>query len=98
QSTYDVLLMPTLADAPPEIGHLDPTAPYQQIIDRLIDWVAFTPLQNATGEPAISLPMAQSASGLPVGMMFTAGVGEEARLLELAFELEEAQPWARIRG
>jgi amidase len=96
QSTYDVLLMPTLADVPPQIGHLDPTAPYQQIIDRLVDWVAFTPLQNATGEPAISLPMAQSASSLPVGMMFTAGVGEEARLLELAFELEEAQPWARI--
>lgn len=98
QSTYDVLLMPTLADTPPEIGHLDPTASYQQVIDRLVDWVAFTPLQNATGEPAISLPVAQSASGLPVGMMFTAGVGEEARLLELAFELEEAQPWARIRG
>lgn len=96
QASYDVLLMPTLADAPPTIGHLDPTAPYQQIIDRLIDWVAFTPLQNVTGEPAISLPMAQSASGLPVGMMFAAGMGEEARLLELAFELEQAQPWARI--
>ena len=95
-ATYDVVLMPTLAEAPPLIGHLDPTTPYQQIIDRLIDWVAFTPLQNATGEPAISVPAAQSASGLPVGMMFSAGVGEEARLLELAFELEEAQPWKRI--
>ena len=93
---YDVVLMPTLAEAPPLIGHLDPTTPYQQIIDRLIDWVAFTPLQNATGEPAISVPAAQSASGLPVGMMFSAGVGEEARLLELAFEIEEAQPWKRI--
>lgn len=96
-ATYDVLLMPTLADTTPEIGHLDPTAPYQQIIDRLIDWVAFTPLHNATGEPAISLPVAQSASGLPVGMMFAAGIGEEARLLELAFEIEEARPWARIQ-
>jgi amidase len=98
QATYDVLLMPTLADVPPEIGHLDPTAPYQQIIDRLVDWVAFTPLQNVTGEPAISLPLAQSDSGLPVGMMFAAGVGEEARLLELAFELEQAQPWQRIQS
>lgn len=95
-ATHDVLLTPTLADAPPRIGYLDPTAPYHQIIDRLVDWVAFTPLQNATGEPAISLPLAHSASGLPVGMMFAAGVGDEARLLELAFELEEAQPWARI--
>lgn len=96
-STHDVLLTPTLADPPPRIGHLDPTAPYHQIIDRLVDWVAFTPLQNATGEPAISLPLARSASNLPVGMMFAAGIGDEALLLELAFELEEAQPWARIQ-
>jgi amidase len=96
--TYEVVLMPTLADVTPPIGHLDPTADYQQIIDRLIDWVSFTPLQNATGEPAISLPLAESASGLPVGMMFSAPVGHEARLLELAYELEEARPWARIQS
>ena len=95
-STYDVLLTPTLADVTPRIGHLDPTADYQQIIDRLIDWVAFTPLQNATGEPAISLPLAQSTSGLPVGMMLAARRGEDACLLHLAFELEEAQPWPTI--
>ncbi|GBE66453.1 putative amidase AmiC [Mycobacterium sp. MFM001] len=94
--TYDAVLTPTVADPPPLIGHLDPTADYQQIIDRLIDWVAFTPLQNVTGEPAISLPLAQSAGGLPVGMMFSADLGQEARLLELSYELEEARPWARI--
>lgn len=97
-STYDVLLTPTMADVTPRIGHLDPTADYQQIIDRLVEWVAFTPLQNATGEPAISLPLAESASGLPVGMMFSAALGQDARLLELAYELEEARPWARIQG
>jgi amidase len=95
---YDVVLMPTLADETPRIGHLDPTADYQQIIDRLIEWVAYTPLQNATGEPAISLPLAESASGLPVGMMFATQIGHEARLLELAYELEEARPWARIQS
>ncbi|WP_041788669.1 amidase [Mycolicibacterium gilvum] len=94
--TYDALLTPTLAETTPPIGHLDPTAPYEQIIDRLIEWVAFTPLQNATGEPAISLPLAQSATGLPIGLMFAAPVGHEARLLELAFELEAAQPWPRL--
>lgn len=94
--TYDVVLTPTLADVTPRIGHLDPSNDYQQIIDRLIEWVAFTPLQNATGEPAISLPLAESASGLPVGMMFAAPVGQEARLLHLAYELEQARPWRRI--
>ena len=94
--TYDVVLTPTLADEPPRIGYLDPTADYEQIIDRLQDWVAFTPLQNVTGEPAISLPLGTSAAGLPVGMMFSAALGQEARLLELAYELEDARPWARI--
>ena len=97
-NTYDVLMMPTLAEVTPRIGHLDPMADYQQIIDRLIEWVAFTPLQNATGEPAISLPLAESASGLPIGMMFAAPLGQEARLLELAYELEEARPWPRIQS
>ncbi len=95
-TTYDAVLMPTLADETPPIGHLDPMAPYEQIMERLLDWVAFTPLQNATGDPAISLPLAESASGMPVGMMFSTVRGQEARLLELAYELEEARPWARI--
>lgn len=97
-ASYDVLLTPTLAEVTPPIGHLDPTAPYQQIIDRLVDWVAFTPLQNATGDPAISLPLGRSAQGLPVGMMFSAPQGQERLLLELAYEIEEAQPFPRIQA
>jgi amidase len=96
-STYDALLSPTVAKETPQIGYLAPTD-YQQVIDRLIDWVAFTPLQNVSGDPAISLPLAQSADGMPVGMMLSADVGQEALLLELAFELEEARPWARIQA
>jgi amidase len=96
-ATYDAVLMPTLADETPPVGYLAPTD-YQQVIDRLIDWVAFTPLQNVTGEPAISLPLGQSAAGMPVGMMLSADVGAEALLLELAYELEEARPWARIQA
>lgn len=95
---YDAVLNPTLAEATPRIGHLDPSADYQQIMDRLIAWVGFTPLQNATGDPAISLPLAQAANGLPVGMMFATTVGHEARLLELAYELEEAVPFASLRA
>jgi amidase len=94
---FDVILTPTLAEQPPLIGYLDPTADFEQIITRLIDWVAFTPLHNITGDPAISLPLAQSADGLPIGMMFSAAAGEEGMLLELAYELEAAQPFRRIQ-
>ena len=96
-ATYDAVLTPTVADETPRVGYLAPTD-YQQVIDRLISWVAFTPLQNVTGEPAISLPLAQSADGMPVGMMLAADMGQEALLLELAYELEEARPWARIQA
>ena len=95
--TYDALLTPTVADPTPQVGYLAPVD-FQEVLDRLSDWVSFTPLQNVTGEPAISLPLAQSADGLPVGMMLSADVGHEARLLELAYELEEARPWAKIHA
>ncbi|OBF36820.1 amidase [Mycobacterium sp. ACS1612] len=95
---FDVVLMPTLAEDTPPVGYLDPTADYDQIMDRLLEWVAFTPLQNATGDPAISLPLGESASGMPVGMMLSTVWGGESRLLELAYELEEARPWARIQS
>lgn len=94
--TYDAVLTPTLADETPRLGVLAPTD-YQQLMNRLIEWVSFTPLHNVTGEPAISLPLAQSAHGMPVGMMLSTAVGQESLLLELAYELEEARPWARIQ-
>ncbi len=96
--TYDAVLTPTVADETPRLGHLDPTADSQQIIDRGANWNAFAALQNVTGEPAISLPLGESVNGMPVGMMLSADVGREARLLELAFELEEARPWTRIQS
>jgi amidase len=95
---YDVALTPTLATETPEVGWLDPTQDYELVMDRILDWVAFTPLQNATGDPAISLPLATTRAGLPQGMMFGAGAGREATLIELAYELEETHPWVRIEG
>jgi amidase len=95
---YDAMLTPTVAHETPRLGHLDPTADLQQIIDRVGNWAPYTLLQNVTGEPAISLPLAESSSGMPVGMMLSTGVGREARLLELAFELEEARPWTPIQS
>lgn len=96
--TFDVALTPTLAHQTPLVGHFDPTAPYDVVMERILDWVAFTPWQNATGDPAVSLPLATTSAGLPQGMMFSAGSGGEATLLELAYELEEAAPWASITG
>jgi amidase len=96
--TYDAVLTPTLADETPRLGYFDRNADAQQIMDQGVNWNAFAWLQNITGEPAISLPLAESASGMPVGMMLHADVGREARLLELAFELEEARPWTGIQS
>lgn len=93
---YDVTLSPTLATPTPTVGHLDPTGDYDDVIARLLEWVAFTPWQNATGEPAISLPLATTSTGLPQGMMISSGRGREALLLGLAYELEEAAPWPSI--
>ena len=95
---YDVALTPTLAHATPRIGHLDPTQDYATIVDRLLDWVAFTPWHNITGAPAISLPLARTPDGLPQGLMFGAASGQEAVLIELAYELEQAAPFARIHA
>jgi amidase len=96
-SVYDVALTPTVAAETPLVGHLDPTQDYEEIIGRLTAWVAFTPWQNITGQPAISLPLQRTAAGLPQGMMFGAGLGREATLLGLAYELEEAVGFARIQ-
>jgi amidase len=94
---YDVALTPTLSRVTPRIGHLDPTQPYDVVMGRLIDWVGFTPLQNATGDPAVSLPFATSSQGTPIGIQLATGIGGEARLLELAYAVEEARPFARIQ-
>ena len=96
-STYDAVLTPTLSHVTPRIGHLDPTQPYDVVMGRLMDWVGFTPLQNTTGDPAVSLPFAMSSEGTPIGIHLSAGMGQEARLLELAYAVEEARPFARIQ-
>ena len=57
----------------------------------------FTPLQNATGDPAISLPMGTTSTGLPIGVQLAAGAATTGACIEVAYELEEAQPFARIQ-
>ncbi len=93
---YDVILAPTLAYTTPPIGYLSPNVPFNELFQRLSNIISMTPINNVTGTPAISLPMAHTPEGLPIGMHFSAPWGEDARLLELAFEIEEAYPWRRI--
>lgn len=93
----DVILSPTLAKAPFEIGALAPTLPFDIGFGRVLSYVKYTPLANAAGGCAISLPLSETPDGLPIGSHFQAAKGEEAMLLHLAYELEMARPWAQRR-
>lgn len=85
---YDVLLCPTLAAPPPALGELAPDLPFDTVLPRQKRHIAFTPIQNATGDPAISLPLGVSRGGLPIGVQASAAWGGETTLLSLAYELE----------
>ena len=90
---YDVLLSPVFGRVPPRLGVLGPERPFDDILAQFDQYYCYTPPQNICGAPAISLPLARSTEGLPLGLQFAAAFGEDRLLLELALELEEAQPW-----
>lgn len=90
---FDVLMSPVLSLPPPELGWITGQLPVEQLGERLKYYVAYTGAFNVVGAPAISLPLGWSRNGLPIGVQFGAAVGDERALLELAYELEEAQPW-----
>jgi amidase len=94
---HDVLLSPVLREPPYPIGHHWPMGDFETILERVIDSVAYTPLQNAVGMPGMSVPLHWTADNLPVGVQFSAWRGGDRTLLELAYELEEARPWADRR-
>ena len=91
--SYDVILSTTVAGPPPKLGYFDQNGDVQTFTERVTEYLSVTPLHNATGTPAMSVPLHWTADGLPVGVHFAGRYGEEATLLALAAELETAQPW-----
>ena len=89
--TYDVLLLSTLGSPAIPVGWVleDP----KLIGARLFAFMPHTPAFNDTGQPAMTVPLAWSKSGLPIGLQFVARTGAEATLFRLAGQLEQARPW-----
>ena len=92
-SNYDVILSATVSAPPPPLGHLDMNGDPATFIERTNEVIAVTPLHNATGTPAMSVPLHWNADGLPIGVHFAGRFGEENTLLKLAAQLESAAPW-----
>jgi amidase len=92
--TYDLSLTATLAEPPLPLGSFNPS-PSDPLagFKRAVQFVPYTAIQNATGQPAMSVPLYWNAGGLPVGVHFAARYGDEAMLFRLAAQLEEARPW-----
>jgi amidase len=92
---HDLLLTPTLGALPARLGIYDPEQELEPR-DLFSSWArleSFLPVFNATGQPAISLPLHMSDEGLPIGMQLVGRVGAEATLLSVAGQLEQALPW-----
>jgi amidase len=95
---FDLLMTPTLATPPPRLGALIPTRENPTgHIDHLMAIIQFTPQFNASGQPAISLPLYWNGEGLPIGIQLVAPFGREDMLLQVAVELEKARPWSERR-
>jgi amidase len=97
-SQYDAWLTPVLTSTPPKLGEQAPTVPFDTLYQRVTSYVAYTPIHNVAGTPAMSVPLGWGKNGLPIGSQFAAAKGNEGLLYALAYELEQAQPWTGKHG
>jgi len=92
--SHDVLLTPTVGQPPLRIGTIDFMSPSTTLLDeKITNFAVACPIYNITAQPAISLPLYWNREGLPIGVMFGGRYGDEATLIQLAGQLEHAQPW-----
>jgi amidase len=96
---YDVLVTPTMATPPPRCGSVWEGADADPVVALLncYPMAVFTSVFNVVGLPAISLPVHQSPDGLPIGVQLAGGPWQDALVLSLAHELEQALPWSARR-
>lgn len=93
----DMWLTPTLGHLTPKHGYLGMDLEFEEIFTRMGEWACFSAYANLVGCPSISLPLGHDEiNNLPIGMMFCGGLGQDKGLLELAYQIEEARPWAKI--
>ena len=92
-SAYDVVLTPTLAVPPLPVGAIRDDADPERDFEAQKRFTPYTSLWNVTGSPAVSLPTHWTPEGLPVGVMLAARPGDEATLVGLAAQVEQALPW-----
>ena len=92
---HDLLVTPTIAEPAPPLGWLD-TTDVNAMMQRAGRSSAFTAPFNVTGQPAISLPMGRGDDGMPIGVQLVAAIGREDLLLQVASQLEAAQPWPTV--
>lgn len=90
---YDVLLTPTLAQPPAPVGWFTETGDPAEAFERMKSWTPFTAVFNMTGQPAVSIPLHWSPDGLPIGSMLVGRPTDEATLVRLSAQLEQARPW-----
>lgn len=95
ESDYDLLLSPTMRIPPTKLGAFEST-PEDPLkwIEVTLSFVAFTRIQNMTGQPAMSVPLFWNEDNVPIGVQFSGRFGDEATLFRLAAQLEQARPWA----
>jgi amidase len=91
-TTHDLLVTPTVGAPPPELGWFTQEGPEREGA-RVASFIPYTAQFNMTGQPAVSLPLHWTPSGLPVGVQLVAAYGREDILVRVASQLEQAAPW-----